>query len=496
MNEDYEVGAERPEEKCVAAEQAVLGSVLIDSRCIENVVSLVRPSDFLLQPHKEMYGAIYEMYQEGAAIDPVTVLDRLQQDGTHHDNSRDYVLQLMEITPTAANVDQYARIVVEESRKRAIRGCAERIASDDRSSASDLLRILQTEVDEMQAAEQRRSKASSVDMFDAFLADVQTQKYKPIKTGMPSFDALLGGGLDPQSLVMIGAAPGMGKTVLCQQIFETMAANGREVIFLNLEMSREQLLARSLSRIAAKAGHTISAAQVMRGYSWTEPQRAAIMAAATKYRETIAPRMAYNPDGTGAGIDAIMETLSMALCAAKRNNTPAPVVVLDYLQLVQARDRQDVQEAIKTAIKALKDYAIEGQTVACAILAFNRGSNASGKVTLESGRDTSAIEYSADTLLGLNYAALEDGESEIKNLAELQQGELQDDGTRRRRVVLKLLKKRMTEAGKSLEMWFDGATATYTPIEQGEMRRLPDSTPIPRQWERSAGRKVRVVETV
>ena len=318
-------------------------------------------------------------------------------------------------------------------------------------------------------------KRSSVELFDSFLDKIQTEAYKPIQTGMQSFDSILGGGFSPQSLVMIGAAPGMGKTTLCQQIFETMATNGHEIIFLNLEMSREQLLARSISRAAAKAGTNVNPSQVMRGYSWSEQQKKAVYAAAQKYRSTIAPRMSYNPDGTGAGVDSIIETLNNALDAARRRDTPAPVVVLDYLQLVQAKERQDPQEAIKAAVKALKDYAIEGHTVACAILAFNRSSNAAGKVTLESGRDTSAIEYSADTLLGLNYTGLEDGSKDIKNLDELQQESP-------RRVTLKLMKNRMSEAGKKLLLQFDGATSTFTPEanEDGtSFRMLPYSTPVP-----------------
>lgn len=318
-------------------------------------------------------------------------------------------------------------------------------------------------------------KRSPVELFDNFLDKIQTEAYKPIQTGMQSFDSLLGGGFSPQSLVMIGAAPGMGKTTLCQQIFETMAANGHEVIFLNLEMSREQLLARSLSRAAAKAGTNIDPSQVMRGYSWSEQQKKAVYAAAQKYRNTIAPRMAYNPDGTGAGVDSIVETLNNALDAARRRDKPAPVVVLDYLQLVQAKERQDPQEAIKAAVKALKDYAIEGHTVACAILAFNRSSNAAGKVTLESGRDTSAIEYSADTLLGLNYTSLEDGTKKIDQLDELQK-------ETPRRVTLKLMKNRMSEAGKKLYLQFDGTTSTFTPeaaADGSAFSRLPDSTPVP-----------------
>lgn len=496
MNEEYQ---EEQKRGSLEAEQAVLGSVLIDSRCAGVVLELVRAEDFTLSSNKDIFTAIHTMYHAGQEIDPVTVIAQLKENGCYDDATRDYILQLMEITPTAANVERYAGIVAEEAVQRDLAGFIASVAADHASTSAEKMQKIQAKLDAMRSAETQRKKSSSVDLFDTFLLDVQTQKYKPIKTGMRDFDNLLGGGLDPQSLVMIGAAPGMGKTVLCQQIFETMAANGHEVIFLNLEMSREQLLARSLSRIAARSGAIISPAEIMRGYAWTDTQKSTVMEAATKYRAEIAPRMAYNPDGTGAGIDSIIETLNMALYAARRNDTPAPVVVLDYLQLVQARERQDSQEAIKEAVMALKNYAIEGHTVACAILAFNRSSNSSGKVTLESGRDTSAIEYSADTLLGLNYAALEEkgGESDGKplheRLADLQQGEMNADGKRRRRVVLKLLKKRMTEAGKDLKLWFDGETATYTPIRDDEnecqFRMLPDSTPIPKQWTTGGNRR-------
>jgi replicative DNA helicase len=301
-------------------------------------------------------------------------------------------------------------------------------------------------------------KRSPVELFDLFIDKIQTDAYKPIKTGMPALDTLLGGGLDPQSLVMIGAAPGMGKTSLTQQIFETMAANGTDIIFLNLEMSREQLLARSISRAIARKGGKVTAANVMRGYAWEDTQRRFVLEAAAAYRRDIAPRMQYNPDGTSPTIPGITATLSAALEAAQAAGKPAPLVVLDYLQLVQAEQKQDPQEAIKQAVKALKDYAIAGNTVSCAILAFNRQSNASGKVTLESGRDTSAIEYSADTLIGINYAALEDGTKSISQLDELQQ-------EKPRRLVLKLLKKRMTDAGGKVELFFDGASSTFSPIE-------------------------------
>ena len=108
------------------AEQAVLGSILIDSRCVADVIGILRPEDLHLQQNREIYETIYTMFNFSQTIDPVTVLDKMRQLGVYHDNSRDYIQQLMEITPTAANAVRYANIVRD---KAMLRGLAD--ASSD-----------------------------------------------------------------------------------------------------------------------------------------------------------------------------------------------------------------------------------------------------------------------------------------------------------------------------------------------------------------------------
>ena len=102
------------------AEQAVLGSMLIDSRCVADVIGIVRPEDFYLEQNREIYETIYTMFNFSQTIDPVTVLEKMQQLGVYHDNTRDYLKQLMEITPTAANAVRYANIVRDKSMLRGL----------------------------------------------------------------------------------------------------------------------------------------------------------------------------------------------------------------------------------------------------------------------------------------------------------------------------------------------------------------------------------------
>ena len=94
----------------IEAEQSVLGAMLIDARCIPDVVEALTGEDFYLKANREIYETIYTMFNFSATIDPVTVLDQMKLTGVYDENtSRSYLLQLMEITPTAANVKEYIR---------------------------------------------------------------------------------------------------------------------------------------------------------------------------------------------------------------------------------------------------------------------------------------------------------------------------------------------------------------------------------------------------
>ena len=89
----------------VEAEQAVLGSMLIDPRCVPDVIEQLRPEDFYIRQNREIYETIYSMFNFSLTIDPVTVLENMRKNGVYDENvSRNYILQLMDTTPTAANV--------------------------------------------------------------------------------------------------------------------------------------------------------------------------------------------------------------------------------------------------------------------------------------------------------------------------------------------------------------------------------------------------------
>lgn len=337
--------------------------------------------------------------------------------------------------------------------------------------------------DEEKAEElKKRTGEGMLDSFLLSVTDNEARTFEPIPTGIKAIDRALEGGFIRKTLVTLGAPPAMGKTALAQWIFENIATTGQDVLYINLEMSREQLLARSISRLAWKYDKKdFSALEVLRGYSWTKEQRQAITNAANIYRRDIAGHFIYNPDGVTNNINSILSAMEAETIRIKAQGKPEPLICIDYLQLIDSGER-DAIEGIKTVIFKLKDFAKRNNTVVFVIVANNRASNRSGTVEMESGRDTSTIEYSADTMLGMAYAAIEDrrkyecGEDRSGNT---RYAEYDLETIRRLKkeafkagkpipsvcseISLKVLKNRFGEAERQASLIFDGKHSTFTP---------------------------------
>ena len=314
-------------------------------------------------------------------------------------------------------------------------------------------------------AEEAKCKPGAA-MVLSFMQSIKNRKYEPVRTGLAPLDDVLRGGFLRQTLVTLGAAPGMGKTFFAQQVFEGMAQNGHNVLYFNLEMSRDQMLARSFARLArARENATMEAIDVLQEYRWTPEQRELIEGKiAPYYTDTIAAHMAYNPGGSTADLDTILSQMEAAAGRAKQAGMNAPIVVIDYLHLLRGTVREDVQTVIKRAVDAFKGYAMRNNSIVLCIIAFNRDSNKDGKVRMESGRDTSAIEYSGDLMLGLNYSAVEDNTDKKADPEDLRDKALKEARTTGHvDYKLKILKDRLQGYTGSEDMTFWGKYGLFLP---------------------------------
>lgn len=301
------------------------------------------------------------------------------------------------------------------------------------------------------------------DKLRTFFEKIQTEAYKPHETGLQFFDNLLDGGIMQQSVLTVMAAPSVGKTTLCQQIAEELADRKTKVAYLNFEMSYEQMIAKALSYRMAKEGRRLTADEILKGYNWTDTPRERVTRAYNEYRNGPAKFIDYE-GGVAPTLDGLREYLKNTGEAAKKKGEPAPAVIADYLQLIVGEGDNEAK-TVKAAITALKDYAKDYNTFVVCIVAVNRGSYS--RITLESGRDSSGIEYTGDYILSLQYY---DIDQELKDKwTQEDLGKLQRETWRR--LIIRVLKHRLGGGqGRSAKVYCNSAYNYFV----GEKQEVPN----------------------
>ena len=238
------------------AEQSVLGSILIDARCMPEVIELLKPEDFYLRQNREIYETIYSMFNFSLTIDPITVLDRMKQNGVYDENtSRNYILQLMDITPTAAHVKEYAAIVKDKSLLRKIAETAGDITALIQEGTGTAQEVLEAAEQRIYAIRQGRA-AQGLEHISSVILGVYERLNElaasdsavpGLSTGLPDLDLAIAG-LNKSDLLLVAARPGMGKTSFALNVLlHAGKFSGKSVVFFSLEMSREQLAMRLIS---------------------------------------------------------------------------------------------------------------------------------------------------------------------------------------------------------------------------------------------------------
>ena len=321
---DEELMSKQPPQS-LEAEQAVLGSILIDSRCVADVIGIVTPEDFFLPQNREIFETIYTMFNFSQTIDPVTVLNKMKELGVHHDNSRDYILQLMEITPTAANAVRYANIVREKAMLRGLLQAGNDITEmvhDETGTAAEMLEGAEKKIYALRKGE-RNDSLEHVGtilhkVFDRLTELSLSDSAIPgLSTGLRDLDTKING-LNKSDLLLVAARPAMGKSAFALNIAVNVAKKyNKTVAVFNLEMSREQLVMRLLASESFVELQKLATGKLSEE-EWTK----LCMASAALSQTDV--RIDDNPSVTVADINAKCRRLDNL-----------GLVVIDYLQLMQ-----------------------------------------------------------------------------------------------------------------------------------------------------------------
>ncbi len=334
----------------------------------------------------------------------------------------------------------------------------------DRQAFTEVIRQAELiEVKTLEAEKEELRREAVVYSLQDFLGDVEKSKrasYFP--TGFGSFDSLLDGGLYA-GLYIVGAISSLGKTTFCLQIADQIAQRGQDVLIFSLEMAKNELIAKSISRLTLikdlaeyqSTAHAKTTRGILTGtryehYSQTE--RELIMWAVEAYGKSGAGNL-YITEGVGnVGIAEIRDKVEKHI----KLTGVAPVVVIDYLQIlapadIRATDKQNTDKAVLELKRLSRDKGIP----VLAVSSFNR-ENYTAPVNLASFKESGAIEYSSDVLIGLQYDGMDYREGETdgarqKRIRQLiKEAERQGRAGQAQDIQVKVLKNRNGSKGDTV----------------------------------------------
>ena len=380
----------------------------------------------------------------------------------------------------------------------------------DRQAFTDFVKATEQEAivkgkEELQAAMEAYKETSALNHLQGFINSIEyskTASYYP--TGFSSFDSIIDGGLYA-GLYVIGAISSLGKTTFTLQLMDNIAASGNDVIIFSLEMSMYELMAKSISRHSlledlkqygstnhAKTTRGITTGKRYQSYSTTDR---GIIAAAVKDYSQYADRI-YIKEGIGnIGVKEIREQIDEHIKLTGNR----PVIMIDYLQILAPQserltDKQATDRNILELKRISRDYSIP----VIGISSFNRD-NYTAPVNMASFKESGAVEYSSDVLIGLQYLGMDwqAGESDKarnerigKLMKEVEQKGRQGQG---QDIQVKVLKNRNGSKGETLLQYFPmfnyytepssltgtAIAATQAAVQQDAWQKVPAGADIP-----------------
>ena len=375
------------------AEQALLGSILIDPPALTQISDTVRAEDFHLQEHRQIYQAMKQLSLLNHDIDHVTLLDVLEKEKVYNrDEAEVYLRTLADAVPNALNIKDYARIVLEKSvMRRLIETCgniSER-AYSEQENVGELIEYAASQMSEIAMGRDSRGFVTMTSVLETIFRNRSILYDDPnafdgIQTGYGDLDTTLAG-IGQSDLVLVGARPGMGKTSFCLNIAINYARRTKEkVAIFSLEMSSEQLVQRMLSSYAMVDSYNMRTGRLST-QDWQKLANSVVDLA-----------------GVNVLIDDTPNITVSGMKAKLRREGKIGLVVIDYLQLMQGDKHTDnrVQEVadISRNLKLLAKE-LHVPVICCSQLSRGTEGRTSKRPMLSDLRESGSIEQDADTVI-------------------------------------------------------------------------------------------------
>ncbi len=391
--------AERLLPHSIEAEEALIGSLLIDGECIARVAPLLQPGDFYRERNQLCYDAAVALFQRDQAIDQATLAGELARtEKLDSVGGMSYLSHLVAITPTSIHSEDYAEIVSRTSMMRRLISAASRISElgyNDTDDVEGTLRQAEDALFAVRGSRQTRGFVPLRQIYDQYLQDRAgvveplSESTGPVISGYGELDELFGGGIQRSDLVILGARPSLGKSTLALNMSLNAAKAGASAGVFSLEMSSEQLAMRILASEAGIDTHRLRLGL----YTMAEEQR---MIDAIGQLSDLPMYIDDTP------YQSMVEMRSKARRLSLEHGLD--LLVVDYLQLVQGQGRsysanrvQEISE-ISRSLKALaRDLNVA--LVACSQLSRLVENRPSHRPVLSDLRDSGSIEQDADVVM-------------------------------------------------------------------------------------------------
>lgn len=399
------------------AEQAVLGSIFLDPDKIHIASEYLTKDSFFKLSHGMVFNIMQELSDKGDPIDPVSVKSALDSIGQFEQiGGMPFLASLINAVPTSAHIEHYSKVVAEKSRARKVIEDLSHSISSVYDGQKDLNEILsQTEQNLSTISnEQKKGFRPIIDVIDSTqsILDKRSQKVGDVtgtSTGFTDFDQITTG-LHEDNLIIIAARPAMGKTAFALNIAQNVAKNSdKAVAIFSLEMGAESLVERMLS-----AEGLIPSYHVRTG-NLTESEWRRMISA----QERLARGKIFIDDTAGVKISEIR---SKAKRLAQENDGLG-LIVIDYLQLIEGRGRENRQQEVSEISRQLKILAKELKVPVIALSQLSRGVDQRNdkRPILSDLRESGSIEQDADIVAFLYREAYykRDEQEEPDNVTEL-----------------------------------------------------------------------------
>ena len=399
----------------VEAEQAVLGSMLVDKDAVVKAIELLKVADFYRQDNSEIFAAMLDVYAKGDSIDFLTVKEALKlRNSLEKVGGDEYLSSLIDMVPTTSNVDSYIRIVEEKATLRSLIKAANDIVAYGYAETEEVDKIIDmTEKRIFDVLQNRNAKGYAsikdilVDTFDNIEKLYNSKSnVSGTETGFKDLDIKISG-LNNSDLLIVAARPAMGKSAFALNIATAVAKAKVPVLIFSLEMSKEQMVNRILCSEAQVDSMKVRTGKLDTN-DWVKLGKASGDLAETPIFIDDTP-----------GLSAVE---LRAKCRKAKLEKNIGLVVIDYLQLMESKKSgESRQQEISEISRALKILAKEIDIPVIALSQLSRAAEQrpDHRPMLSDLRESGSIEQDADIVMFLYRDDYYNPETEKKNVAEV-----------------------------------------------------------------------------